>query len=124
MVPARPVPSPLVTATESSKPVISVIASPGAGRPGLKAERNTPDSTACSVRNRLMAGLIAPTAGTVRVDGLDPARNRRALLTGEVGSVTPVFGSPLPEKFNFSSDIPRPGQRRPDRSGRQCRHQP
>lgn len=30
---------------------------------------------------RLMAGLIAPTAGTVRVDGLDPARNRRALLT-------------------------------------------
>lgn len=30
---------------------------------------------------RLMAGLIAPTTGRVRVDGLDPARNRRALLT-------------------------------------------
>lgn len=29
---------------------------------------------------RLLAGLISPGAGTVRVDGLDPARDRRALL--------------------------------------------
>lgn len=29
---------------------------------------------------RLMAGLLAPTAGTVRVDGIDPARDRKALL--------------------------------------------
>jgi len=29
---------------------------------------------------RLLAGLIAPTSGTVRVDGLDPATDRRALL--------------------------------------------
>lgn len=30
---------------------------------------------------RLMAGLIAPSAGSVRVDGLDPARDRRGLLS-------------------------------------------
>lgn len=30
---------------------------------------------------RLMAGLLAPTAGTVRVDGLDPAADRRAMLS-------------------------------------------
>lgn len=29
---------------------------------------------------RLMAGLIAPTCGTVRVDGIDPARDRKAML--------------------------------------------
>lgn len=29
---------------------------------------------------RLMAGLVAPTAGTVRVDGIDPARDRKAML--------------------------------------------
>lgn len=29
---------------------------------------------------RLMAGLIAPTTGRVRVDGLDPVRDRRALV--------------------------------------------
>jgi biotin transport system ATP-binding protein len=29
---------------------------------------------------RLIAGLIAPTAGTVRVDGLDPTADRKALL--------------------------------------------
>lgn len=29
---------------------------------------------------RLVAGLVAPTAGTVRVDGLDPARDRKAML--------------------------------------------
>ena len=29
---------------------------------------------------RLLAGLIAPTTGTVRVDGLDPARDRKAVL--------------------------------------------
>lgn len=29
---------------------------------------------------RLMAGLVAPSRGTVRVDGLDPARDRKALL--------------------------------------------
>lgn len=30
---------------------------------------------------RLMAGLVAPTAGTVRVDGIDPAADRRAMLS-------------------------------------------
>lgn len=30
---------------------------------------------------RLMAGLIAPTTGSVRVDGIDPAQDRKALLT-------------------------------------------
>ena len=29
---------------------------------------------------RLLAGLIAPTSGTVRLGGLDPARDRRAML--------------------------------------------
>lgn len=29
---------------------------------------------------RLMAGLIAPTSGTVRVEGVDPARDRKAML--------------------------------------------
>ena len=29
---------------------------------------------------RLMAGLVTPTAGTVRVDGIDPARDRKAML--------------------------------------------
>jgi biotin transport system ATP-binding protein len=29
---------------------------------------------------RLLAGLIAPTVGTVRLDGLDPAADRRAML--------------------------------------------
>ncbi len=29
---------------------------------------------------RLMAGLIAPSTGVVRVDGLDPARDRKAML--------------------------------------------
>lgn len=29
---------------------------------------------------RLMAGLIAPSSGTVRVDGLDPSRDRKAML--------------------------------------------
>ncbi len=29
---------------------------------------------------RLMAGLVAPTAGRVRVDGIDPARDRKAML--------------------------------------------
>lgn len=29
---------------------------------------------------RLIAGLIAPTAGTVRVEGADPARDRKAML--------------------------------------------
>ena len=33
---------------------------------------------------RLMAGLVAPTSGTVRVAGLDPARERRAIL-GQIG---------------------------------------
>jgi biotin transport system ATP-binding protein len=33
---------------------------------------------------RLMAGLVAPTAGSVRVAGLDPARDRRAML-GQIG---------------------------------------
>ena len=33
---------------------------------------------------RLLAGLIAPTCGTVRLGGLDPARDRRAVL-GRVG---------------------------------------
>jgi biotin transport system ATP-binding protein len=33
---------------------------------------------------RLMAGLVAPTSGTVRVAGLDPARERKAML-GELG---------------------------------------
>ena len=30
---------------------------------------------------RLMAGLIAPTSGTVTVDGIDPASDRKAMLT-------------------------------------------
>lgn len=30
---------------------------------------------------RLMAGLVAPSAGTVRVDGIDPAADRKAALT-------------------------------------------
>lgn len=30
---------------------------------------------------RLMAGLIAPTSGTVRVEGVDPARDRKAMLS-------------------------------------------
>jgi biotin transport system ATP-binding protein len=30
---------------------------------------------------RLMAGLIAPDAGQVRVDGIDPARDRKAMLS-------------------------------------------
>ncbi|MFN7222767.1 MAG: energy-coupling factor ABC transporter ATP-binding protein [Paracoccaceae bacterium] len=30
---------------------------------------------------RLMAGLIAPDRGQVRVDGIDPARNRKAMLS-------------------------------------------
>lgn len=30
---------------------------------------------------RLLAGLIAPTSGTVRVDGIDPARDRKAMLS-------------------------------------------
>jgi len=30
---------------------------------------------------RLLAGLIAPSAGTVRLGGLDPARDRRAMLS-------------------------------------------
>jgi biotin transport system ATP-binding protein len=33
---------------------------------------------------RLMAGLIAPSSGTVRVAGLDPARERKAML-GKIG---------------------------------------
>ncbi len=33
---------------------------------------------------RLMAGLIAPTTGTVRVNGADPARDRKAML-GQIG---------------------------------------
>ena len=33
---------------------------------------------------RLIAGLVAPTAGMVRVAGLDPARDRRAML-GQIG---------------------------------------
>lgn len=30
---------------------------------------------------RLLAGLIAPTSGTVKVDGIDPARDRKAMLS-------------------------------------------
>ncbi len=30
---------------------------------------------------RLIAGLIAPTSGSVRVDGIDPARDRKAMLS-------------------------------------------
>ncbi|PLL12558.1 cobalt ABC transporter [Tabrizicola sp. TH137] len=30
---------------------------------------------------RLMAGLITPSSGTVRVEGIDPARDRKAMLT-------------------------------------------
>ena len=30
---------------------------------------------------RLIAGLLAPTSGRVRIDGLDPARDRKAMLT-------------------------------------------
>lgn len=30
---------------------------------------------------RLMAGLVAPTSGTVRVEGIDPARDRKAMLS-------------------------------------------
>lgn len=33
---------------------------------------------------RLMAGLVAPTSGQVRVAGLDPAKDRRAML-GQIG---------------------------------------
>lgn len=39
---------------------------------------------------RLMAGLVAPSSGTVRVDGLDPAQARKAML-GRLGI---LFQSP------------------------------
>lgn len=39
---------------------------------------------------RLMAGLVVPTSGTVRVAGVDPARDRRAML----GAVGILFQNP------------------------------
>ncbi|MGP3722911.1 energy-coupling factor ABC transporter ATP-binding protein [Cereibacter sphaeroides] len=39
---------------------------------------------------RLMAGLIAPTAGRVTVDGIEPATNRRAML----GAIGILFQNP------------------------------
>lgn len=39
---------------------------------------------------RMMAGLIAPTTGEVRVDGIDPARDRKAM----VGTIGILFQNP------------------------------
>ncbi|MCA8929190.1 MAG: ATP-binding cassette domain-containing protein [Alphaproteobacteria bacterium] len=53
-----------------------------------------------STLSRVIAGLVAPRTGQVRINGHDPARDRRAALVGSLEVVTEVaLGAPVPGRF-------------------------
>jgi ABC-2 type transport system ATP-binding protein len=65
-------------------------------RPGIVTGLVGPDGAGKTTLIRLIAGLLAPTAGTVRVDGRDPMR--------DAASLREIIGY-MPQKFGLYEDL-------------------
>ena len=65
-------------------------------RPGIVTGLVGPDGAGKTTLMRLMAGLLAPSSGVVRVSGMDPAQNTRRLRE--------LIGY-MPQKFGLYEDL-------------------
>jgi ABC-2 type transport system ATP-binding protein len=78
----------------SKKPALEAVSA--VFRPGQITGLVGPDGAGKTTLIRLMAGLLAPTSGTIRVDGSDPIRDAGRLRT---------FIGYMPQKFGLYEDL-------------------